>query len=309
MKLMLRSFPMSNHWINYHHLYYFKNIAELGSISKAAEKLRLGQPTLSAQLKLFEDTLGVKLFEREHKKLILTEQGKITLTYATSIFNMGGELIEVLHDRHIPSRVHIQIGAVDSIPKQLLLEISKFAYQHDSCNIGLSEGKNEEMLRDLHSHKLDLLVTNTLPVSGNLKGLRHRLLMNDSVGIYGSIKFKSLKKNFPHSLNKVPFIYPTFDSRLRYDVEHWFHNQLIVVDPIAETQDIALKKLMAIDGLGVIAVGQHSVQRQIDAKELIEIGQLKGVSESLYLLSVERKISNKASQNIFNNFSLKKNKI
>jgi LysR family transcriptional activator of nhaA len=55
-------------WINYHHLLYFKVIAEEGSVSKAAEKLRLGQPTLSAQLKLFEETLGVQLFERQHKK-------------------------------------------------------------------------------------------------------------------------------------------------------------------------------------------------------------------------------------------------
>ena len=59
-------------WINYHHLYYFKAIAEKGSVSKAASKLRLGQPTLSAQLRQFEEALGVQLFERQHKKLILT---------------------------------------------------------------------------------------------------------------------------------------------------------------------------------------------------------------------------------------------
>ncbi|NJL23969.1 MAG: LysR family transcriptional regulator [Calothrix sp. SM1_5_4] len=55
-------------WINYHHLLYFKTIAEENSVSKAAEKLRVGQPTLSAQLKQFEENLGVRLFERQHKK-------------------------------------------------------------------------------------------------------------------------------------------------------------------------------------------------------------------------------------------------
>jgi LysR family transcriptional activator of nhaA len=54
---------------NYHHLYYFYTIAKLGSISKACEKLRLCQPTLSAQLKQFENYLKFKLFERENKKL------------------------------------------------------------------------------------------------------------------------------------------------------------------------------------------------------------------------------------------------
>ena len=38
-----------------HHLFYFMTIAEQGSVSKAAEKLLLGQPTLSAQLKEFEE--------------------------------------------------------------------------------------------------------------------------------------------------------------------------------------------------------------------------------------------------------------
>jgi LysR family transcriptional activator of nhaA len=198
---MLRYSPMSNHWINYHHLYYFKHIAELGSIAKAAEKLRLGQPTLSAQLKLFEDTIGVKLFEREHKKLTLTEQGKVALVYASSIFNMGGELLEVLHDRHIPYRTHLQIGAVDSVPKQLLLEITKYAYKTEKCSIGLLEGKNEEMLRDLQAHKLDLFVTNILPVSGNLKGLRHRVLFQDTVGVYGSPRFVSLKEKLSQFIN------------------------------------------------------------------------------------------------------------
>ncbi|MFY7929999.1 MAG: LysR family transcriptional regulator, partial [Oligoflexus sp.] len=88
-----------NPWINYHHLFYFMTIAETGSVSKAAQKLRLGQPTLSAQLKQFEENLGVQLFERQHKKLILSEQGRVALDYARSIFKMGNEMYEVLHDR------------------------------------------------------------------------------------------------------------------------------------------------------------------------------------------------------------------
>jgi LysR family transcriptional regulator, transcriptional activator of nhaA len=76
-------------WINYHHLFYFKVIAEEGSVSRAAEKLRLGQPTLSAQLRQLEESLGVRLFERRHKKLILTEQGKVALEYSKNIFRTG----------------------------------------------------------------------------------------------------------------------------------------------------------------------------------------------------------------------------
>ncbi|MFZ4405227.1 MAG: LysR family transcriptional regulator, partial [Pseudobdellovibrionaceae bacterium] len=153
-------------WINYHHLLYFKTIAEENSVSKAALKLRLGQPTLSAQLKQFEENIGVKLFERQHKKLVLTEQGKVALDYARNIFKMGEEMYEVLHDQLTPNRVHLQIGALDSIPKQIILQLSKAALKVQACTISLIEGKADEIIRELNAHRIDLFVTNHLPPAG-----------------------------------------------------------------------------------------------------------------------------------------------
>lgn len=49
---------------NFHHLFYFYTIAELGSVSRAAERLHISQPALSAQIKQLERYLKVKLFER-----------------------------------------------------------------------------------------------------------------------------------------------------------------------------------------------------------------------------------------------------
>ena len=84
--------------LNYHHLYYFYVIAKEGSVSKAAKTLRLAQPTLSAQLKQFESFLDKKLFERENRKLKLTEDGHRILGYAKSIFDLGQELMDHVGD-------------------------------------------------------------------------------------------------------------------------------------------------------------------------------------------------------------------
>ena len=51
-------------WLNYHHLLYFWTVVREGGISKAAEKLRLAQPTISAQIRQLEESLGGRLFER-----------------------------------------------------------------------------------------------------------------------------------------------------------------------------------------------------------------------------------------------------
>ncbi|NBY20720.1 LysR family transcriptional regulator, partial [bacterium] len=133
-------------------------MAEEGSVSKAAEKLRLGQPTLSAQLKQFEDTIGVKLFDRQHKKLILTEQGQVALDYAKNIFKMGSEMFEVLHDRIVPQKISLQIGALDSVAKQIVVQLAKHAYKTADCLITLVEGKSDELIRELVAHRVDILV-------------------------------------------------------------------------------------------------------------------------------------------------------
>lgn len=293
-----------NRWINYHHLLYFKTIAEEASVSKAAEKLHLGQPTLSAQLKQFEDAMGVSLFERQHKKLILTEQGKVALQYAQNIFKMGNEMLEVLQDRLIPSRVHLQIGALDSIPKQVILKLAKEAYKIGPCNVSLNEGKLDELIRELTSHRIDLLVTNYLPTSAEIRGLSYRSVINKPVFFYGSPQFKELRKGFPKSVSGEKFVLPTYDSKLRHDVDHWARIHEVNMDIVAETQDISLKKLMALEGIGLIAAASHTVTRQISIGGLIEIGSLKGVSEELFLISAERKISNPYAAKLMNSFTL-----
>ena len=60
-------------WLNYHHLLYFFTVAREGSVTKAAEVLRLAQPTLSGQIRKLEEALDEKLFVREGRNLALTD--------------------------------------------------------------------------------------------------------------------------------------------------------------------------------------------------------------------------------------------
>ncbi|MBI1823345.1 MAG: LysR family transcriptional regulator [Nitrospirae bacterium] len=291
-------------WINYHHLYYFKAIAEEGSVSKAAAKLRLGQPTLSSQLKRFEEILGIRLFERKHKRLVISEQGKIALEYARNIFKMGNEMIEVLNDRFHPARVNVQVGALDSIAKLVLLRLAKTAYKIGSCHISLMEGKTEELTRDLLAHRLDLFVTDFIPTGEETKSLIHRLVVKRPTSIFGAPEFKLLRKNFPKSLSGKQFIFPTFDSRLRHSVEQWFRLNSLSTDIVAETQDISLRNLMAIEGLGLIPSARFNVERHVKTGALIEIGSLQGVNEELYLVAAQRQIANPIASHLMREFSV-----
>lgn len=293
-----------NPWVNYHHLQYFKIIAEEGSVSKAAIKLRLGQPTLSAQLQQLEATLGVTLFEREHKKLIITEQGKVALAYAKTIFKTGAEMLEVLQDKFKPLKPSLHIAALDSVPKQIVLQLVKSAFRVASCQITLSEGKSDELLRELTAHRTDLMLTNFLPNGVDAKGLFPRLISKQSVTFYGSPKFKSLRKGFPQSISNQPMIFPTYDSKLRQDLDHWSQVHKVDLNIVTESQDIAMNILMATNQLGLIPTTAQSVTEYLKRGELIEIGKLQGVHEQLYLVTAERKIENAIAAKLMQHFKL-----
>lgn len=291
-------------WINYHHLFYFKTIAEEGTVSKAAAKLKLGQPTLSAQLKQFEDSLGVQLFERLHKKLVLTEQGKVALDYSKNIFRMGSEMYEVLHDRIRPARPSLHIGALDSIPKEVILQLVKQAFEIAPCQITLSEGRSDKLLRELSAHRMDLMVTNFLPAGTQGQNLYPKSLSKKNVSFYAAPKFKNLRKNFPTSISGAPLILPTYDSRLRQDLDHWAKLNKTELHIITESQDIAVKKLMAISGFGVIATTARAVTAELERGELIEISPLQGVTEELFLVTAQRKIENTVATKLRDRFAV-----
>lgn len=291
-----------NHWINYHHLNYFRVIALEGSISKAALKLKLGQPTLSAQLKQFEETIGIPLFEHKHRKLILTEQGMLALEYANEIFKMGDELLEALHDRVVPSRPHVQFGALDSVPKHAVLAVAKAALKAGRCTVSFLEGNGEELMREMALHKIDLVISNYIPrIRDDLK-IYSRSIAKSPVSIYGSKEFLHLKKDFPRSLENATFILPTAHSKLRHDIEHFFKAKKINLDIAVETQDTALQKLMGIDSLGLIPLTSFAAQTYIKEKKLFEIGKIPGVYEEIFFLSLSRKIENPISSHIMKHF-------
>lgn len=81
--------------------------------------MRLAQPTISAQLKAFEEVLGEKLFEREGRNLRLTDTGQIAYRYAEQIFSLGQDFLDVLDGKSAGDTREFKIGIADVVPKSL----------------------------------------------------------------------------------------------------------------------------------------------------------------------------------------------
>jgi LysR family transcriptional activator of nhaA len=215
---------------------------------------------------------------------------------------MGAEMVEVLHDRLKPAKLSLCIGALDAVPKQVVLRLIKAAIQFMPCQITLIEGRPDELLRELTAHRVDLLVTHFVPTASDAQGIFHRSLSRKNVAIYGAPKFNTLRKGFPDSISDVPMIVPTYDSKLRYDLDHWSKTVGVQLDVLMESQDISIKKLMAVNQLGLIPAAYHTVAKQVLTGELVEIGKLRGVYEELLLVTAQRKIENPLAQHLMQSF-------
>jgi len=291
-------------WLNYHHLYYFRTIAHEGGIAKAAEKLRLGQPTLSTQLRQLEESLGHLLFDRRKRTLILTEAGKVALEYADSIFRSGDELMQVLEDHSFSGRTDVKFGALDSVPKRLLLSLMEAALKEGKCSVSLLEGRGDELFRELLAHQIDLIISNYPPVTSDLGRVYSRSIAKVPVAVFGAPKYAHLKKGFPRSLEGQPFILPTAHSKLRHDLDHYFALSKLRVIPVAETQDTSVQKLLGIEGHGLIPLPEFTTRDLIGEKKLVKVGALPEVKEEFWLISAERKIENPIAARIMKSFHL-----
>lgn len=295
----------ASQWLNYHHLYYFWVIATEGSIARASARLRLGQPTLSTQLKHLEDSVGRPLFDRRNRRLVLTDAGRIALQYASEIFRMGSEMVEAIQDRAPRSgKTHVQIGALDSVPKHLTLKLTEAAYNVGPCTVSILEGKGDELLRELQAHRLDLVLANAPPALDELGRLSVRPIGKIPISVYGAPKFKTLIKRFPESLSGQNFVLPTYHSKLRHDLEHYFRMTRISIVPIAETQDSSLQKLMGSSGLGLIPLAESEAAELVREKSLVKIGKLDNVAEEFWLITTARKVENPIAAQLAKSFTL-----
>ena len=96
-------------------LRYFVAVAELGHLTRAAERLGIRQPPLSQQIRLLERQLGVTLFQRQPRGMALTESGTAFLAEARGILQRMDEAVAHVRGIAAGERGRIAIGFTGSI--------------------------------------------------------------------------------------------------------------------------------------------------------------------------------------------------
>lgn len=290
-------------WLNYHHLLYFKVIAETGSLARASEVLRVGQSALSMQLKVLEDRLQQQLFERKQKKLILTEAGKLVLEYAQEIFNLGTEMLDTLSDGKERNRVHVQVGIEEGVPHGSATQLLARALDNPAAAPAVTHGSADALVQDLVEHRLDLLLLLEPPHTKEKNILFQKRVLKSPLYAVGAPARFGLKKGFPQSLSGAPVLLPSALCRHRHELERYFHEQGLEVRLALETDEPMLLLNLAIEGRGISFLPEEMIKAAVKEKELVILGELP-VSMELWLVGLKRKMANSIADKLLKDFSL-----
>lgn len=283
-------------WLNYHHLLYFWTIAREGSVTRAAQVLRLNQSTLSTQLRALEEALGEKLFRKAGRNLELTDEGELVYRYAEDIFGLGQEMLETLRGRPAGRQLRFAVGISDALSKLMIYRLLEPALAlPEPLRLQCRADKTTRLLADLVTHQLDLVLADApMRPQARIKAYNH-LLGAYGISFFGAEKLaKSQAHSFPECLNGKPLLLPSEGTTLRRALEAWLSAQHLKPVLAGEFDDSALLKAFGHAGMGFFAapsIVSKEVQRQYQVQE---IGRVEEIKERIYAISLERKIKHPA---------------
>ncbi|GAB6991209.1 cidABC operon transcriptional activator CidR [Paenibacillus pini] len=139
------------------HLQYFMEVARLQSFTKAAESLYITQPTISKTIKNIEEELGVILFDRSNKKIVLTDAGQIIFEQAQPIVKSFQNLSAELGDLKNLHKGHIRLGLPPMVGSSFFPEvIGQFREKYPQVTMQIFEDGAKKVEMDVGNGLLDI---------------------------------------------------------------------------------------------------------------------------------------------------------
>jgi LysR family transcriptional regulator, transcriptional activator of nhaA len=282
-------------WLNYHHLRYFWAAAREGGITRAAQKLHVAQPSLSAQIRRLEATLGEKLFTRSGRTVVLTEMGRLAFRYAEEIFGLGQEMVEAVAGRPTGRPARVRVGIANVIPKLIAYRLLEPALRlPEPVRLECLEDDPNSLLAELALHRLDVVLADTpVPPSVRIQAYSH-LLGESGVSVFATKELaEDCRPGFPRSLDGAPVLLPTENTSQRRSLQQWFDKEEIRPRVIAEFEDSGLLKAFGEAGCGLFPAPSAVEQDVCRQYGVTVVGRIP-IRERFYALTVQRRIRHPA---------------
>lgn len=279
--------------LNYHHLRYFHAIVREGTLTRAAESLNVSQSALSIQLKKLEESLECNLFDRQHKSLTLTEEGKMVLDYAETIFRTGEEMLATLQNRGKRYRNVLRVGAVSTLSNNFQFRFLKEALDDQELEVVIHSSSLRNLITQLKAHSVDLVLSNNPVMRDQELDIHCKLIDEQAVSLVGPKSFKKRRKfRFPEDLREVPMVLPSLESNIRASFDLIMEQGGIAPLIAAEADAMAMLRLIARETEAVTLVPPVVVQDELKNGRLVELYKIPEIQENFYAITASRRYPN-----------------
>jgi LysR family transcriptional regulator, transcriptional activator of nhaA len=287
------------HDLNYKHLYYFWVTAKEGGMSNAAARLDMAVQTISAQVRLLEQSLGHALFKPAGRGLALTDAGQAALQVAEQIFQLGEQLRATVRDASTQQGVRLQVGISDGLPKLAVRDLLAPVVGEPNLRLLCHEDNFDDLLADLALHRLDVVLSDRpAPINPNLRLYSHAL-GSSKLGWYAPAAWiEQARVDFPHNMAHIPVLLPTAHASVRLRIDQWFERQGVQPRVVGEFEDSALLATFGASGMGVFPASERMHDKLTQGYGLHAFGSCEGVLEHFYAIGTARKVQHPLVQRL-----------
>jgi len=280
--------------MNFKHLHYFWVTAKAGGVMRAGAQLHTTPQTLSGQIRLLEEDLGHKLFQKSGRTMELTESGRLALGYADQIFTLGGELETAVRQAHGGQAVQeFRVGVADAVNKSVVYRLLEPALALPiPVRMVASEGKFADLLAQLALNRLDLVIADE-PMSKrlNVRAFNHALGRSSMAFFATPVLARQLQGSFPQCLNDFPLLIPGVQASVRQQLEAWLTRHSITPRIVGEFDDGALMTAFGRQGKGVFMVPGVMEAETVAQFNVQCVGRSEELVDEFFAVSVERRIT------------------
>lgn len=246
----------------------FKEVAEAGNITAAAQTLFISQSAVSQSIKQLEAELQTRLFARNSRGVTLTADGRMLYEYVRSAMGLLETGEEKLSQSRDLQMGHLTIGASDTVTSQFLLPyLDRFHRQYPAIHIQIISGRSHKVLGLLQSGKVDIAFASTPQEGASLETFP--CLATHSIFVAGA----EYPCDFDHvytleEIAQFPLILLERKASSRLYLEKYFLQNGLHLNPEIELGARSLLVDLAAIGFGVAGVTEEFVRRELESGRL-----------------------------------------
>lgn len=254
------------------HIEIFTVVCQEGSVTKAADRLHISQPTVSVAIKEFENHYGGTLFERISHKLYLTPFGQKIYDHSMNLLNLYSDLAEARQDYEV-----VRVGTGTAIGKFVLPKVVKeFEKEHPDVHVHATVGDASRMYRLIMQNHADFVIAENID---DIYGLAHKCIQQYPIVALCHRDNPLANKRYvsAEELARQNLLLREPSSRTRQLIDLYFQNHDIDISPTWESYSVQTLINATAENLGVSFHSlDHAVAYQTPELTILKLEEFNG---------------------------------